>query len=86
MDCEHRPGPLALRDAFLAAHQGKLDLPTDWKSQGCLFDETGQIEMVAPGTFFMDSVHPSTAVHRLIAAFAFGALGASQENQILAAE
>ena len=42
--------------------------------------------MVAPGTFLMDSVHPTTAVHKLIAAFAFGALGASQENQIVAAE
>ena len=52
----------------------------------CPVDDTGQIEMVAPGTLFMDSVHPTTAAHRLIAAFAFGALGASRGNQIATAE
>ena len=52
----------------------------------CPVDDTGQIEMVAPGALFMDSVHPTTAAHKLIATFAFGALGASQGNQIAAAE
>jgi len=54
----------------------------------CPVDDTGQIERVAPGTLFMDGVHPTTAAHRLIAAFAFGGLGASQAkgNQIVAAE
>ncbi len=52
----------------------------------CPVDDMGQIEMVAPGTLFMDAVHPTTAAHRLIAVFAFGALGASQGNQIAAAE
>ncbi len=52
----------------------------------CPVDDTGQIEMVAPGVLFMDGVHPTTAAHKLIAAFAFGALGASQGNQIAAAE
>jgi phospholipase/lecithinase/hemolysin len=52
----------------------------------CPVDDAGQIEMVAPGTLFMDAVHPTTAAHRLIAAFAFGALGASRGNQIAAAE
>jgi phospholipase/lecithinase/hemolysin len=51
----------------------------------CPVDDTGQIEMVAPGTLFMDGVHPTTAAHRLIAAFAFGALGASQGSQIVVA-
>lgn len=52
----------------------------------CPVDDTGQIEMVAPGALFMDVVHPTTAAHRLIAAFAFGALAASQGKQIAAAE
>ena len=52
----------------------------------CPVDDTGQIEMVAPGTLFMDAVHPTTAAHRMIAVFAFGALGASRGNQIAAAE
>ena len=52
----------------------------------CPVDDTGQIEMVAPGALFMDSVHPTTAAHKLIAIFAFGALGASQGNQIAAAD
>ena len=52
----------------------------------CPVDDTGQIEMVAPKTLFMDGVHPTTAAHRLIATFAFGALGASQGKQIAAAE
>jgi outer membrane lipase/esterase len=52
----------------------------------CPFDDTNQIEMVAPGTLFMDSVHPTTAAHRMIAAFTFGALGVSQAKQIVAAE
>ncbi len=52
----------------------------------CPVDDTDQIEMVAPGTLFMDSVHPTTAGHRLIATFAFGALAASQGKQIAAAE
>ncbi len=52
----------------------------------CPVDDTGQIEMVAPGALFMDSVHPTTAAHRLIAVFAFGALAASQGKQIAAAE
>ena len=52
----------------------------------CPVDDTGQIEMVAPKTLFMDGVHPTTAGHRLIAVFAFGALAASQGKQIAAAE
>ncbi len=52
----------------------------------CPVDDTGQIDRVAPGALFMDGVHPTTAAHRLIAVFAFGALGASQGNQIAAAE
>ncbi len=52
----------------------------------CPVDDTGQIEMVAPRALFMDVVHPTTAAHRLIAAFAFGALAASQGKQIAAAE
>lgn len=52
----------------------------------CPVDDTGQIEMVAPGTLFMDGVHPTTAAHRMIAVFAFGALAASQGNQMVAAE
>ncbi len=52
----------------------------------CPVDDTGQIEMVAPKTLFMDVVHPTTAAHKLIAVFAFGALAASQGKQIAAAE
>ncbi len=52
----------------------------------CPVDDMGQIEMVAPRTLFMDVVHPTTAAHKLIAAFAFGALAASKENQIAANE
>ncbi len=52
----------------------------------CPVDDTDQIEMVAPGALFMDVVHPTTAAHKLIATFAFGALGASLGNQIAAAE
>jgi len=52
----------------------------------CPVDDTGQIARVAPKTLFMDGVHPTTAAHRMIATFAFGALAASQGNQIAAAE
>ncbi len=52
----------------------------------CPVDDTGQIEMVAPGALFMDVVHPTTAAHKLIATFAFGALAASQGKQIAVAE
>ena len=51
----------------------------------CPVDETGQVESVAPGTLFMDGVHPTTAAHRMIATFAFGALAASQGKRIAAA-
>ncbi len=52
----------------------------------CPVDDTGQIEMVAPRALFMDVLHPTTAAHKLIAVFAFGALAASQRKQIAAAE
>ena len=61
-------------------------VPTPTPTDACPVDETGQIESVAPGTLFMDGVHPTTAVHRMIAAFAFGALAASQGNQMVAAD
>lgn len=52
----------------------------------CPVDDTGQIEMVAPRALFMDVLHPTTAAHKLIAVFAFGALAASQRKQIAAIE
>ena len=55
-------------------------------SGACPVDDTVQIEKVAPGTLFMDAVHPTTAAHRMIATFAFGALAALQRKQIVAAE
>jgi len=55
-------------------------------SGACPVDDTFQIERVAPGTLFMDAVHPTTAAHRMIATFAFGALAASQGKQFVVAE
>ncbi len=52
----------------------------------CPVEDDGQIASVAPGALFMDPVHPTTAAHKLIAAFAFGALAAAQGNQIAVAE
>ena len=52
----------------------------------CPVDDAGQIKSVAPSALFIDPVHPTTAAHRLIAAFAFGALANVKENQIATAE
>ena len=74
-------GQLGFVNSTFPCLDGLLD-PTG----ACPVDDTGQIEMVAPKTLFMDGVHPTTAAHRLIATFAFGALAASQGKSIAAAE
>ena len=61
-------------------------VPVPVPTGACPVDDTDYIEAVAPGTLFMDGVHPTTAAHRMIATFAFGALAAAQGNKIAAAD